>query len=247
MIDLTFMIFCDSTRQENLQQTLRFLVKREPDLINCAEILIVCQDEIAKPECIFLTRLLNLHLPVFNKPIMVNAAANIASGDVIVILDGDRILPKGYFTAALASHRVGYISCPRTLYKLDRPYTDDDIDCRRFQCIDDFRLSTPTPGRKNAFSGMAIMGREDYWRVGGMDESIVGYGCSDTDFTMMCLKKGLEIVYTEDEELHLWHRVNMSYENFFATNLKSVCRFCKKWDTQIPDMFKDKIRGHVIM
>lgn len=241
------MVFCDSSRQDNLRQTLRFLVRREPGLVVRAEVVVACQDEIGKPECDFPTKLLNLKLPAFNKPMMVNAAVRAAAGPVVVILDGDRILPAGYFTAALDSHRPGRVSCPRTLYKLDRPYSDEEIEARSFRCVEDFRLPVPTPGRKNAFSGMAVMGRDDYWRAGGMDESLVGYGCSDTDFTMTCLERGIEIVYTEDEELHLWHRVNMSYENFFATNLKSVCRFCRKWNVPIPDAFKVRIRDHVMM
>ncbi len=247
MIDLSFLVFCDSSRQDNLHQTLRFLVKREPDLISRAEVVVACQDKIAQPECCLSTRLLNLNLPAFNKPAMVNAAVREAKGGVIVILDGDRILPCGFFTTALASHRSGRILCPRTLYKLDKPYSDEDIIARKFKCVEDFRTLEPTPGRKNAFSGMAVMDHNDYWLAGGMDESFIGYGCSDTDFTMTCLKNNLEIIYTEDEELHLWHRVNMSYEKFFAANLISVCRFCKKWNIQMPDMFKTKIRNHVIM
>jgi hypothetical protein len=240
-------VFCDSSRQDNLRQTLRFLAKREPGLASRAEVVIACQDAIEQPECDLPTRVLNLRLPVFNKPMMVNAAVREAAADVIVILDGDRILPDGYFTAALAAHRPGRVSCPRTLYKLDKPYSDAEIESRQFRCVEDFRLPEPTPGRKNAFSGMAVMGRADYWLAGGMDESLVGYGCSDTDFTMTCIAKGLEIVYTEDEELHLWHRVNMSYGKFFATNLKSVCRFCRKWNVVVPDMFKVRIRDHVMM
>lgn len=244
--NISFLIFCDSSRQDNLHQVLRFIIKREPKLIDNAEFIVVCQDQIQQPT-ILPIKLVNLKMSYFNKPLMVNTAVREASSDVIVILDGDRILPEEYFTRSLASYRQGRISCPRNLYKLDKPYSDREIDSKQYNQVEDFRTPEVIPGRKNAFSGMVVMGRNDYWLAGGMDESLVGYGCSDTDFTMTCLKQGLEIVYTEDEELHLWHKVNMSYEDFFSTNLKSVCRFCRKWNVQVPDMFKSKIKNYVIM
>jgi hypothetical protein len=243
--DVSFLVFCDSSRQENLFQTLRFLIKREPGLMNRSEIIVVCQDEIPHPP--FPVRLINLRLSCFNKPMMVNRGVENAQGEVIVILDGDRILPFEYFTNTLAIFDTGKVFCPRTLYKMDKTCSDDEIELRKFNLIADFRLPEAVPGRKNAFSGMALMGRNDYWHAGGMDETLVGYGCSDTDFTMTCLKKGLDIVYTEDEELHLWHKVNMSYNNFFVTNLKSVCRFCKKWNIEVPDVFKTRLRNHLMM
>lgn len=243
---LSFLIFCDSSRQDNLHQVLRFIIKRDYKLIDRAEFIVVCQDQIQKPT-ILPIKLINLKMSYFNKPIMVNTAVKSASSDVIVILDGDRILPNEYFSRSLASFRQGRIFCPLNLYKLDKPYSDKEIEDRQYKRVEDFRSPEVIPGRKNAFSGMVMMGKSDYWLAGGMDESLVGYGCSDTDFTMTCLKQGLEIVYTEDEELHLWHKVNMSYEDFFSTNLKSACRFCRKWNVQVPDMFKSKIKNNLIM
>jgi hypothetical protein len=247
MTEISFLIFCDSSRVDNLHQVLRFLARREKSLIGRAEFVVICQDQIDPAPLPLPVRIVNLRLPEFNKPVMVNAAVREASADVIVILDGDRILPEGYFADALGRHRPGLIQCPERLYKLDKSYSDAEIESGLVVKNEDFRTVEAVPGRKNAFSGMAIMGRGDFLAVGGMDESMVNYGCSDTDFTMTCLRYGLEIVYSEDDELHLWHRVNMSYEKFFLINLKSVCRFCRKWDKPVPAMFRDRIKSNVMM
>lgn len=248
MVDYSFLVFCDSTRRDNLLQVFRFLDRREGGIMGRAEVVVVCQDRIEAGDLPGTgSRVVNLGLPEFNKPVMVNHAVREAAGDRIVILDGDRILPVGFFARWLAAVMPGQIVCPERLYKLDRPYTDEQIEVGAVNKSEDFRVPAVAPGRKNAFSGMAVMCKSDYWLAGGMDESLVNYGCSDTDFTMTCLRAGLKIVYTDDEELHLWHTVNMTYENFFLVNLKSVCRYCRKWRAAVPETFAGKVRPNILM
>lgn len=234
----SFNIYCHLPRVEELRQTLRFLVARDPVVLE-SEVIVVAHgfDRFEFPG--LTVRVLPVAGTEFNKPVMVNAGVAASAGEVVVLLDGDRILPPGYFARTLPLVAADEFVTPRRLYRLRRRYTDAEIAAAAVERDEDFRLPEVVPGRKNAFSGHVAFHRSAFEAAGGMDESFANYGCSDTDFTIRVQRAGMRITYTEDEELHLWHPKGMTYTEFYLTNMRSAFRLACKWGLPVQDDFLD--------
>jgi hypothetical protein len=241
MIDplCSFNIYCHSRRVQEVRQTLRFLFRREPDLMASSEILLICQDRVEFPDLWPNLRMVNLDLPGFNKPAMVNAGVEESLSERIILLDCDRILPAGYFSRVVEEMMPGVVITPRLLYRLKRRYSDEEIEAGAVEKEEDFRTPVVEPGKKNAFSGNAAFVRDDFLWLGGMDEEFVNYGCSDADFTLTVLQSGMEIRYVEEEELHLWHPKDMTATAFWLINTKSAFRLSMKWGMPVEKRFMD--------
>jgi hypothetical protein len=94
-----------------------------------------------------------------------NVAARATSSDVLVLHDGDLLVPQRYAAEALARVRDGY----------------DFIDLKRFLFYRgaDGRLEKIV---QNAQGGSVVAARDAFWGIGGLDESFVGWGGEDNDF-----------------------------------------------------------------
>lgn len=251
----SFLIYTHAKRFSNLYATLDCLCKRERSLFidEGSELLIISQNRLQSvinpvtPNI----RVVELNLPVFNKAKMVNTSVNMAKGEIVVMLDGDRILPKGYFSDNLRSIKHGEIITTLNLYRLKQNYTSAQLlDASTvFDKVPDFRHVENIPGKKNAFSGNTIMYKNDFLSVGGMDETYENYGCTDLDMSVTCLKAGMNIIYKEDEELHLWHSFDMPKNKFLIINCKSVLKYCTKWNQPVPPFFLEilKDKNNMIM
>ncbi len=211
--------------------------------MTCSQVLVVVQDSMHLSFRNPNIRVLNLNMPYFSKAKMVNRSVEAADRRLLIMLDGDRILPSNYFTNQLRSHHPGQIITTRRLYKLARLYDIASIERGDVIKHEDFRDPANTPGKKNLFSGNVIMTKDDFLRAGGMDEAYTNYGCADLDFSMQVEKVGLTPVYTEDEELHLWHKVDMTQRAFELVNCKSVLQFCRKWGQPLPLFFENMIKN----
>lgn len=255
MIKYSFLVYTHANRQANLSITLDYIFKQTRSLFldGLAELIVISQDRLqsvfnAKSHNIL--RIVELHSTVFNKAKMVNRSVKEAVGEIIVMLDGDRLLPDGYFINNFASIQKGQIITTLPLYKLGKTYSVLELKTAELEKIPDFRHEDNIPGKKNAFSGNTIMYKSDFWLAGGMDESYQNYGCTDLDFTKTCIKAGLQIIYRNDEELHLRHSFDMPKNKFLIINCKSVLKYCAKWNEPIPPFFlnilKDK-RNMVMM
>jgi hypothetical protein len=236
----TFIIYFHSSRLDNLQQCLRYLSRRE-SVLSRSEVILLCQDEISDVQTPVKHQLVCLKLPVFNKAVMANKGVMLAQADKVVLLDGDRILPQGYFTTVLTKLPRRSAVTARHLYKLYQAATDEQIDAGVVPKIPDFRhTETNNFGNyvktKGMFSGNTVMYRQDYLDTGGMDESFVGYGYSDTDFMFTCAKS-LSFLTLDEEELHLWHPNLYSVNDFTAVNNRNALRFCKKWNV-VPEDYR---------
>lgn len=228
---LSFVIYFHSSRTENLRQTLRFLFYRERTE---KEVVLICNDSTEEEfkGC----RLVNLGLSDYRKPLMCNLGVKDAKGDVVALLDSDRILPDGYFLRAAKELRRGqFVSCERIL-NLDRPYVDREINNEEFGHEEEVRSTGWELWRKNLFSGNTLFYRADYLNSGGMDESFVGYGFADNDMTRNVLSKGYQAVWRDVAELHLWHPRQamesgkvVGVERRRKTTHRNMCKFLKKW------------------
>lgn len=248
MIKYSFLIYTHARRSNNLYITLDYLFKQTRSLFTdySAELIVVSQDRL---QSLFNSknnhiRVVELNTETFNKAKMVNRSVQEAQGEIIIMLDGDRLLPPTYFIDNLKTIQRGEIITTLPLYRLNKTYTLFELQNNQLEKTPDYRHKENIPGRKNAFSGNTIMYKSDFWLAGGMDETYQNYGCTDLDFTKTCLTAGLNIIYRNDEELHLQHSFDMPKSKFLIINCKSVLKYCNKWNEPIPPFFlnilKDK-------
>ena len=211
---ISFIFYFSSKRLENLKQTLRFLKKRE-NLSN-SEVILVCNDFINDK---FITfdlpnyRIINLKLDSYNKPKMCNIGIKESSNDIVALLDSDRILPNNYFENNAKKLKPKQFLSTIKLFKLDKDYSDGDIDSNNFKYFEDYRSKRGTYLKKNLFSGNTLFFKKDYLDCGGMDESFVGYGFADNDMSMNIISKKYSVVWLNDIELHLNHDIEFLYKN----------------------------------
>lgn len=237
----SFILYTHSKRLTNLKQAIYFLRRNDPVALAEGEVLVVCQDTMrADPNEPI--RVVCLQEKAFNKPKMVNRSVREAKGDVVVMLDGDRILPPGYFGRVLPELGRGEVVTTRPLYRLTRPHTNIEIETDRVERVHDWREPGLEPGKKNAFSGNTVMWRQDFLDMGGMDESYVNYGAADLDASTTCLSRGMRITYRNDDELHLWHTFDVPQGKFKAINAHSVVKYCQKWGRPVPEFFRNILR-----
>jgi hypothetical protein len=94
-----------------------------------------------------------------------NVAARLATTNVLVLHDGDLLVPRGYAAEALAQVEKGksFADLKRFLFYLRADGSLEKIV-------------------QNAQGGSVVAAREAYWAIGGFDESFVGWGGEDNDF-----------------------------------------------------------------
>lgn len=237
---ISFIITFNIKRIDNLEQTIRFLEKREKIITSC-ELILCCQHYCKPLNTKFkTTKSINLYNNSFIKSKMLNTSVNQATNDVIVILDSDRILPKNYFTNIYNQLKSNEILSTQYLYSLERPYTDIEIESNNIIKKPDFRYSDNKNRQKSLFSGNTMMWKSDYLKIGGYDENFIGYGFEDNDMTRNALTNGLNFKLLNYEELHLNHELRFYWNNdyinlndghiIFAAN---ALRYCNKWDLLI--------------
>lgn len=203
---ISFVIYASKHRLDNLLQTIRFLNKRERKIDK--EIIVVYQDD--GPQIDGVTKY-DMDLDTYRKPLMCNFGVKKCSGELVALLDSDRILPENYFYNASKLMKRRYMITTNCILNLDKFYSDVDINKRRYKGKKEYRSSENILRRKNLFSGNTLFFKSDYEFVGGMDERYVGYGYTDNDITRSAKLKGIKDVYLNFEELHLYHPRTIIY------------------------------------
>jgi hypothetical protein len=181
---------------------------------------------------------------------MLNEGAKISKHHILALLDSDRILPQGYFTKVVKSIKATEVVTTEKLYRLPKPYTDDQIERKEIDRIADFRSIHNVMRKKNLFAGNTVMWKDDFLRCGGFDESYSGYGFADTDMTATVIHAGLKPIYLDDEEWHLhhdaaiwWNGCIISRNHFKVISAVNGLRYCRKWgirpDQELKTLLKE--------
>lgn len=247
----SFIIGFHSARMDNLTQTLYFLDKYHLETIQECELVLICQDkceEIIK-ENWKSQQQFNMEAECMQLPIVTNFGINQSQSEKIIVLESDRILPKGYFSSVIAQLKNGVQITTKNMIKFAKPFTNEEIDSKEWKTTQDFnhehRSENNEIGLRNMWSGNTAFMKSDFMNAGKMDESYKGYGWADSDMTYTMEKIGVQSIYRDELELHLWHP-SATYgdgdqKQMFIDN---GLRFCKKWEKDHPDWFKKEIKNH---
>lgn len=243
----SFIILYHTSRIENLRQTVRFLKKRENKLLD-QEFIFVCQTDY-KLELFFKNQInLNLSLKNYHKSFMTNLGVKKSKGKFLILLDSDRILPENYFYNCIKISNKNTVISTKNLYQLDRDYTDSDIETNKVNKKPDFKKKTAEGRFKNLFAGNTVISKNAYEKIGGYDESFVGYGFADNDMSQAAIKSNLDIVWLSSEELHLFHEKTIYWNGSIITRdiFKIITainglNYYKKWNIKLDKNFKDLI------
>ena len=135
----------------------------------------------------------------FNRSWALNTGAVIARAPILVLFDGDMLLPRDAVRALVdVLSQFEAVRMARLIFYLDREASERVQNTRCFSTIrgvDQVVANTPNP--------IAIR-RETYFAIGGHDEAFYGWGGEDNEFTdrlrtrAYCEAAFLPIV-------HLWH------------------------------------------
>ena len=263
----SFVIGFHTRRFDNLLQTLRFLSRDHRSLIQDCQLVTLCQDVVSE-EQLSNTDLptlnpqesataqfeqisskfgqwvhYDLEEPYMKLPKITNFGIEKTICDKIVVLESDRILPAGYFDSMLSELKEGKQITTREMIKLKRPTLDIEIQQNiHYDYVNERRSPKNKVGQRNMWSGNTAFMKSDFYKAGGMDEEYVGYGWADSDMTFQMESVGVESIFREETEIHLWHE-SMTYgtgnqKKMFLENGK---RFVRKWNVEEPQWFKEEV------
>jgi len=245
---ISYLFYLPAERQKIFAQQLRLLEARE-DLSECEAVVVWHgQPGIVNLSAFKSSTIDSIDCQRYNKSMLVNRAVKLSKGDVLIILDSDRIMPPDYFKKSVEMLKPKSAIAPQRMIKILSPIEDKEIWEMRFPYKRDDRTEKLTPFRKHLFSGNTIVYKEDYLAAGGMDETYWGYGFNDLDFTRAWEKSGFGIHWTDAEEIHLYHpRLDeKNPEDFHSQNVANAYKFFKKWNEPIPDKFSYDIAKRVV-
>ena len=244
---VSFIILYHPIRIDNLEQTVRFLKKREKNLLN-QEFIFVCQTNHNLNNYFNNQINLNLNLKNYHKSLMTNYAVTKSSGEFLILLDSDRILPNNYFYNSIIQSNNKTVISTEQLYQLDKPYTDMEIELRQFNRTGDFRKKNIEGRCKNLFAGNTVISRCAFEKLHGYDESFEGYGFADNDMSKKAVVNNLNIVWLQEEELHLFHEKNIFWnetiinkEIFKIITATNALNYYNKWNLKIDKKIKKLI------
>jgi hypothetical protein len=131
-----------------------------------------------------------------------NVGAAQARGELLVLHDGDMLVPATYAAALLAQFRRGYevVNLKRFVFYLAREQTDATLGAGA-----DLAAAAPEAIVQNLEAGGSVgIGKESFRGIGGMDESFVGWGGEDNEFWDRAQTLPLW-PYGSMPIVHLWH------------------------------------------
>lgn len=168
---------------------------------------------------------------------MCNIGVEKCGFEKIALIDSDRIMPPNYYTTTFNNLNDKCAISPLKSIKLLEYTTLENIYNKKFSYKRDDRTKEINHYTKHLFSGNTVFFRKDYLSIGGMDESFIGYGYNDLDFSLSWQKSGMQTIWSDQEEIHLFHDcLFLTDKNiFYDINKMNALKFCKKWNIELPN------------
>ncbi len=168
-----------------------------------------------------------------------NLAAALASGDILLFLDVDCIVSSAVcdrMQAVLAEHDA--VICPEVLYLpagAVRPGPLSEVDLTaagRPHPVRPFPREGESPeGNPGLFWSLAFaLRRSTFHRLGGFDETYVGYGAEDTDLGFRIAREGLPLLFAGG--VPVFHQHHDGYDpplQHFRALIANAKRFHAAW------------------
>lgn len=254
---LSFVIPFHPKRFKNLLQTLRFLIENHKDIVTKSQVVTVCQSSIEFENTDNKNQFFNLtnwfyekkHFDMEEEEMilakMINRGVSSCVSDRVIVLESDRILPRGYFASLINEIKPKISITCKQMKKLKEETDDEKIKNNIFEYDDEFRSEENRIGLRNMWSGNTAFWKNDFFEADMMDEGYVGYGWADSDMSNKMKEIGVKSSFRNEIELHLWH----PSQTYGKTNqkrlfLRNGLRFCKKWGAEHPDWFKEELEEH---
>ncbi len=144
----------------------------------------------------------------FNKSRALNAGARAARGKILVLHDGDIVVPRDFVRSVVERVDAGYegLQPLRFLFYLEDVLTRGILEGRL-----ELPRAVPTVGH-NFPGGSTIATTDAYWGIGGSDERFDERGGDDNDFLgRLKTRRFFHGGYLP--ALHLWHPTDPTFEN----------------------------------
>lgn len=191
-------------RLGHLLATLKSIAAQADTTAEC-----VVVEQSARPECRdYLPQWVRYHhdpvdvLSPYNRSRAFNIGARLALGKLLVLHDGDILVPRGYAAevAQLASQGYEVINLKRFIFHLTHSHT------RRLLAGEKpLLLEPPETVMQNALGGGSIaISLQAFLEIGGFDEEFAGWGGEDNEFWDRAQSRRVW-PYAYLPMIHLWH------------------------------------------
>ncbi len=160
-----------------------------------------------------------------------------AHGEIVMIMDNDRLPHPNFFASAETLSSQSVLCCQRLYQLLEPMFTCDIIKMFDHGPMEgkvrpDFRIRLANgtiAAAKSPMSGCVAFHKQDFIDVGGLDRSFRGYGFNDTDFYVKCYFLGFNFINLDLPEFHLYHDYDINKNILLAMNLWNGIKCYNKW------------------
>jgi hypothetical protein len=138
----------------------------------------------------------------YNRSAALNAGARLANGDLLILHDGDLLVPAAYAAEVFRLGKAGY-----DIMEFKRFVFYAECHSTRALLADELRPQDAALERvvENLCGGGTVaISKQAFWTLGGMDEEFIGWGGEDNEFWDRCLTRK-SWAYQYLPFLHLWH------------------------------------------
>lgn len=200
------------------------------------DIQVVCMDDL---DGINIPNGLNVSIHLINDPHKLPLAAARNKGitatktDNIIFIDVDCIVSPTLFTNLLISLKADNIIAAYPLYLPFLPNTGNYHELKNKAVTHPSRDQIPVaePVEHLQFWSLIFaIQKQTFEKIGGFDQSFIGYGAEDTDFAMMFHKAGIKQIFVRDYVLHQYHDKHDPPLNYFDSIITNAMRYQQKWN-----------------
>ena len=200
------------------------------------DIQVVCMDDldgIMIPDGLNV----NIHLTKDTHELPLAAARNrgitAAKTDNVIFIDVDCIVSPTLFANMLTALEAENIIAAYPLYLPVLPDTGNFNDLKHQAVTHPARERIPVgePVEHLQFWSLIFaIQKQTFEKIGGFDESFIGYGAEDTDFAMTFHKANVKLIFIRDYILHQYHDKYDPPVNHFHSIIENASRYRQKWD-----------------